>query len=187
METRIFVSGKIKKVYRRIDLKPLPEKEGLESHINSWNAHFLTIENKKCWLLTHTKTRYTVVLPDINANKIKSLRFSFLDQIMNQYLKDDNRINFEENVDPTKFEKFIGSFEFYPTNNDKSCIAYLNRRIEDLEWYKYSEYDYEDIPFYTLGATINHIGSMKRNGKSEWIKPNEEMLELIDAFVLPPL
>ena len=149
METRIFVSGKIKKVYRGIDLKPLPVKAEMESHNNSWNAHFLTIENKKCWILTHTKTRYTVVIPDVSAKKLKGLRWWFMDHIINQYLKDDERINFAENVDPNQFNNFFGDFEFYPTNNDKSCIAYLNKRIEELEWRKYQD-GYNGIQFYSF-------------------------------------
>lgn len=180
METRIYVSDKIKKVYRRLTLKPLPEKTEMKSHNNSWNAHYLPIENKKCWIITHTKTRYTVVIPDVSAEKATDLRWWFMDQIINQYLNDDKRINFAENVNPNRFEDFFGDFEFYPTNNDKSCIAYVNKRIEDLEWYKYQG-GYHGIPFYSYGAWINHFGTMKRNGKSEYIEPVKEMLELIKA------
>jgi len=183
MKTRIFVSGKIKKVYRGLEIKPLPEKKDMESHNNSWNAHFLAIENKKCWILTHTKTRYTVVIPDVTAKKAKDLKWWFMDQLINQYLKDDARIDFAKNVDPNQFNQFFGELEFYPTNNDKSCIAYMNRRIEDLEWHKYAEYGYDGIPFYRFGARINHFGTMKKNGKSENIEPVKDLLKLIKSSV----
>lgn len=180
METRIYVSGKIKNVYRGLDLKPLPEKSEMESHNNSWNAHYLIIENNKCWMITHTKTRYTVVIPDVSAKKSKKLRWWFMDHIINQYLKDDERINFAGNVDPNQFNNFFGDFEFYSTNNDKSCIAYMNKRIEDLNWHKYQD-GYDAISFYRFGAWINHIGTMKRNGRSKYVDPAKEMLELIKA------
>jgi hypothetical protein len=182
METRIYISEKIKRVYPSLEMNTLPDKVDMELHNNSWNANFSTIENKKCWMITHTKTRYTVVIPDVTAKKIKDLRYWFIDQIINQYLKDNGRINFIENVDPNQFENFFGHFKFYSTNNDKSCIAYLNRRIEDLEWRKYND-GYDGIPFYQFGALINHIGSMKRNGKTEHIQPVKEMLELIKTSV----
>ena len=180
METRIYVSEKIKRAYRSLEINPLPDKGEMECHNNSWNAHFTKVENKKCWVITHTKTRYTVVIPDVSAKKSKDLRYWFMDQIINQYLKDYDHINFVENVDPNQFENFFGNFEFYPTNNDKSCISYVNKRIEDLEWRKNND-GYYGIPFYQFGAWINHIGSMKRNGKSENIQPVKEMLELIKA------
>lgn len=131
--------------------------------------------------MTHTKTRYTVVIPDVTVRKLKNLKWWFMDQIINQYLKEHDRIDFAKEVDPREFDNFFGEIKFYKTNNDKSCIAYLNRRIEDLEWQKYSGRGYDDIPFYRFGARINQIGSIKRMGKSVWIVPVKEMLALIKA------
>jgi hypothetical protein len=79
METRIYVSEKIKRAYRSLEINPLPDKGEMECHNNSWNAHFTTVENKKCWVITHTKTRYTVVIPDVSAKKSKDLRYWFMD------------------------------------------------------------------------------------------------------------
>lgn len=152
----------------------------MESHNNSWNANFVTISSKKCWVLTHSLTRYTVLLPDVTAKKMKSLRWWFMDQLINQYLKDDEKIDFAKNVKPELFDSFFGDFTFYPTNNDRSCISYVNQRIMDLKWYKFGDYEYDDISFYGLGATINHICRMKREGKSEYIYPNRELLELVN-------
>lgn len=179
MKTRIYVSGKIKKVYRRLDLNPLPEKETMESHLNSWNAHYLSIESKKCWVITHTITRYTVVIPDVSVKKAADLKWYFKDQLFNQFLNDHTNIDFAEDLNSDHFEHFFGDFEFYPTNNNKSCIAYISQRIQDLKWFIFQGYGYEDIPFYSFGAGINEIGTFLRNGKSVYISPVKEMLELI--------
>jgi len=182
MKTRIYVSNKIKKVHRGLDLKSLPEKEDMLAHNNSWNANYLSYDGKKCWVLSHSKTRYTVVLPDLTAKKLKDLRWFFLDQIVNQYLKGFGMDRFEAQVDPYHFNSFFGDFEFYPTNNDKSCIGYVNQKIVALDWHKYVGRPFEDIPFYRFGAGLNKLGTMKREGKSVNIYPDKEMLAHIKQF-----
>lgn len=180
MKTRIYVSGKIKKAYKKLELEPLPEKDELDNHENSWNAHYMNIDSKKCWILTHTKTRYTVFIPEVNVSKLNDLRHWFLDQMINQIFKSRN-IDLTE-FDPDRIEEFVGEFEFYPTNNNKSCISYINKRIEELEYWKYDYYhNYDLMPFYKLGALSNELGSMLRNGKSEYIRPTKEILELINV------
>ncbi len=122
MKTRIYVSDKIRKNYKKLSVNELPEKTEMQSHQNSWNAHYVAIFGKRCWVVTHSITRYTVIVPDVKAERLNNFRYFFLDNMINQLIK-------KHLVDPEKIQKFIGDIEFYTTNGDRSCIAYINKRI----------------------------------------------------------
>lgn len=174
METRIYVSNKIQKNYKKILLNPLPEKSDMGNHQNSWNANYIAILGKKCWLLTHSQTRYTVIVPDVKVKDIEQFLNCFLENMINQ-------LTVKQFVDLEKIQKLIGEVKFYPTNNDKSCIAYNNKRIEDIEYWKHEFDDFNKISFGKIGANINELGSMLKNGKSIYLRPTTEMLDLINA------
>ena len=89
---------------------------------------------------------------------------------MNQLIKN-------QKVDSDKIQRFIGEVTFYSTNGDRSCIAYINKRIEDLQYWK-SEVG--TFSFDTIGSNLNDLGSKLIDGKSQYIRPTEEMLNLID-------
>jgi hypothetical protein len=172
---RIYLSEKIRKNYKKITVNELPEKIEIQSHQNSWNAHYVAIFGKRCWVVTHSITRYTVIVPDVKANMLDDLRFFFLDNLINQLIK-------THYVDADKIQKFIGDVEFYPTNGDRSCIAYINKRIEDLEYFKYQVDNFEDFPFLMIGSDFNDLGSKLIDGKSKYIRPTEEILKLVNEF-----
>ncbi len=174
MITRIYVSSKIQKGYKKLVLNTLPEKSDMLEHQNSWNANYVAMFGKKCWILTHTITRYTVIVPDVKAKDIDRFLSLFLENMINQLIK-------SHIVNPDKVNEFIGEVEFYPTNNDKSCIAYNNQRQQDLNYWKYEFDAYEEIPFYRIGSDFNEIGSILRDGKSVYIDPAEEFLNLINS------
>jgi hypothetical protein len=172
---RIYLSEKIRKNYKKITVNELPEKIEIQSHQNSWNAHYVAIFGKRCWVVTHSITRYTVIVPDVKANMLDDFRFFFLDNMINQLIK-------THYVDADKIQKFIGDVEFYLTNGDRSCIAYINKRIEDLEYFKYQEDNFEDFPFLMIGSDFNDLGSKLIDGKSKYIRPTEEILKLVNEF-----
>lgn len=172
METRIYVSDKIRKNYKKLFLNELPVKSDMEKHLNSWNANYVAILGKRCWVITHSITRYTVIVPDVKAIKLEKIRFFFLENFMNQLLETQN---FEENL----IQSFVGEFKFYPTNGDKSAIAYINKRIEDINYWKY---ELGDLPFSVAGSRINHLGTKLIDGKSKYIRPTEQMLDLINEY-----
>jgi hypothetical protein len=172
---RIYLSEKIRKNYKKITVNELPEKIEIQSHQNSWNAHYVAIFGKRCWVVTHSITRYTVIVPDVKSDMLDDFRFFFLDNMINQLIK-------THYVDADKIQKFIGKVEFYPTNGDRSCIAYINKRIEDLEYFKYQEDNFEDFPFLMIGSDFNDLGSKLIDGKSKYIRPTEEILKLVNEF-----
>ena len=173
MNTRIYISHKIQRIYKSLLLNPLPEKTDMGQHQNSWNANYTAIYGKKCWLLTHSQTRYSIILPDIKVKDLALLQITIQKALFDQLFC-------KCPVDTQKIRDFIGTVQFYPTNNDRSTIAYNNRRIEDLNYLK-SRYDcFEQIPFSSIGAkSLNEIGTMVRNGKSTFIHPTTDFLELL--------
>ena len=100
METRIYISNKIQKNYKKIVLNPLPEKSDMENHQNSWNANYIAIHGKKCWVLTHSQTRYTVIVPDIKVKAIENFLNYFLDNLINQLIK--------KHIGKILFSQFMG-------------------------------------------------------------------------------
>jgi len=177
MKTRIYVSEKIRKNYKKMIIKDLPEKIEMQSHQNSWNAHYVVIFGKRCWVVTNSITRYTVVIPDVKAEKLDNFRFFFLDNMINQLIK-------KHVVDPEKIQNFIGEIEFYPTNGDRSCIAYINKRIEDIEYWKLEVNNFVDFPFWMMGSNFNDLGSKLIDGKSRFIRPTLDMIKLVNEFDL---
>ena len=83
-------------------------------------------------------------------------------------------------VDPKKIKKFIGVIEFYKTNGDRSCISYINKRIEDIEYWKHEVDDLDNFPFWTIGSNFNDLGSKLIDGRSKNIRPTKEMLNMIN-------
>ncbi len=173
MKTIIYVSDKIRKSYKKLSVNELPDKREMQSHQNSWNAHYVVIFGKRCWVVTHSITRYTVIVPDVKADKLANFRYFFLDNMINQLIR-------KHLVDPNKIQGFIGDIEFFPTNGDRSCIAFINKRIEDIEYWKYKVENFEDFPFWTMASNFNDLGSKRIDGKRTYIRPNQEMLTLID-------
>jgi hypothetical protein len=133
----------------------------------SWNANYVAILGKKCWMITHTQTRYTVLVPDVTAKEIENLQILFFECLMNQ-------LSLKQLVQPEQIRQFIGEIVFYPTNNDRSCIAYNNRRIEDISYWKSKFYHFQDIPFSKIGVSINEIGTKLTDGKSKFICANAD-------------
>lgn len=172
MTTRIYVSSKIQKGYKKLVLNVLPEKADMFEHQNSWNANYVAMFGKKCWILTHTATRYTVIVPDVKAKDLGHFVSLFRENMINQLVN-------KQLINPDRITEFIGEVEFYPTNNDKSCISYNNQRQQDLNYWKYEYYAFDEIPFSKIGANINELGSILRGGKSVYIVPTEEFLNLI--------
>jgi hypothetical protein len=170
METRIYVSDKIRKNYKKLPLNEIPREGEIELHQNSWNANYVAIFGKRCWVVTHLITRYTILIPDIKSDKLQNFRDFFIESMTNQLLK-------KQYVDPDKIQRFIGDVKFYSTNGDRSCISYINKRIEDLQYWKS---EIETFSFDTIGSSLNDIGSKLIDGKSKYIRPTEEILNLID-------
>lgn len=180
MKTRIFVSGKIKSTYKGLDLQPLPNESGDDVPLNTWNAHFKTFERRKCWLVTHAASRYTVFIPDIRANMLKDFKHIFLDCLVNQLLntlyQDDLRV-----TDPDKIARFIGDIDFFPTNNDKGCMGTLNQRGHEFDACRFvNGLSFEEFSFQEMGAISNWYATMKVNGKQQRINPVIELTTIIN-------
>jgi hypothetical protein len=170
MTTRIYVSNKIQKGYKKLVLNALPNKSEMLENQNSWNANYVAIFGRKCWLLTHTLTRYTVIVPDVKVKDTDRFLSILIESIIGQ-LKIKNIIN------PDKVYEFIEEVEFYPTNNDRSTIAYNNQRMQDVNYWKFEFDSFEEArarepkerPFKTItrGATVLQITLAKKDFKLE--------------------
>lgn len=174
MTTRIYVSNKIQKGYKKLVLNALPNKSEMLENQNSWNANYVAIFGRKCWLLTHTLTRYTVIVPDVKVKDTDRFLSILIESIIGQ-LKIKNIIN------PDKVYEFIEEVEFYPTNNDRSTIAYNNQRMQDVNYWKFEFDSFEEFSFSMIGSNINEIGMRPTNGISEYIQPSVAFLSLINS------
>lgn len=170
MQTIIHISKGIQKAYKKLTLNAPLKNHDPEAHPGVWNANCIPFLGKKCWILTHSITRYTILIPEVKAADVPNLR-----ELIIRHMTDQLRIVHQ--VDPEKIERFIGEIAFFPTNGDRSCIAYMNQRIFELQ----CAYDYnEDFRFDITGSRLNHLTSKPIDGKSQFIRPSEWMIRFLE-------
>ena len=167
----IHVSEKIRSTYKKIDFQTSLEEQDSTSE-NSWNAHLMLLYGKKCWVVTHSNTRYTVIIPDVSVGKIADFRSLFMDCLINQ-------LTIIRPFDVEVLNQFIGHVAFLPTNGDRSCISHINRRIEEIGYWKFDNPHFSDFNFAEIGSNINHLCSKTTEGKSSHIRPNDDFIGLL--------
>lgn len=178
MKTIIHISNKIKNTYPNLIVHPLHEVIAMEDRKNTWNAHITFVHRKKCWVITHVLMRYTVITPDFTTASLSQFRELFIYRLTSQLLAQNKPF------DSQKIEQLIGQVVFSPTNGDRSCIAFINQRIQELEYLKNRYEIFQDIPFSNFGAAINQIGTKNIDGKLSYISPYDELMQFIgnDCF-----
>ncbi len=181
METKLYCSHKLLNTYKSIKIEPLPSAEEQAYHMNSWNVNYLVYERKKIWFFVHSITRYTVLIPDVKASDLPVLRDRLLLHLDKQF-NTGVASHGPKGINLEKAESLIGPLKFHPTNNDKSCISYLNQRMESFRYYHHMDMPYGEIDFDKVGANFSFICGMKRGNRSVNIYPSEEMHELIKRW-----
>ena len=148
MITRIHLSKKLEKSAKKIEISA-PDPGEKMTLLEKWNANLFFISRKKCWLLTNSKTRYSVLLKDMNAGNLENIQEIFKDRFFNQLRYDGIQIEF------TEIEKLVGELKFCPTDNDRRTLGIQNQHFQALD-YRKSEYgSFGNFPFQRINHQLN--------------------------------
>lgn len=169
---KIFISNKLKKLYKTIPFSKVEEIGEIIPSENSWNADYTNVYGKKCLVMTHSLTRYTVIIPNFKVKDVKCF-----DEIFAANL--ENQISFKNEIDEKFILQFVKDLKFFPTNNDKGCIGSNNTRIQELEYYKENFQSFNEFNFGKIASYLNEIVGKKVDGKLKYIHPNKEILKFI--------
>jgi len=165
MKTSIYISKKLEKSFsKKINIS----EEHPTNYFGKWNAQIFFIDRQKWFLITHSETKFSIVLPNINANNISKIKDLFMESLYQQFIY--------ESVDITreKLNVLIGELVFHKTDNDKKTIGTQNSILELIKNWKYQK---NDILCSTkeLSKRLN----MSPTNSFKWKSPREMMLEKI--------
>ena len=157
MKTPIYLSRKLEKSVKKLIVPEQVVQIGL---LGKWNATLFYMDRKKCWLLSNSKTQYSVVLIDITSKKLLSISELFLKAFYAQLIHDGIKINLQTVND------IIGQLQFLPTDNDRKTTGFQNHRLYYLTLWKEQYGNLENMPIRELTGRMNglpiHIGESKK-------------------------
>jgi len=114
MMTSIYISKKLEK----ITFKYMgTSKFEFNKFLGKWNATVFYIERKKCWLITNSETKFSIIIPDLKSSDIENFTEIFIENVYSQLIYEGILIDFN------KLKKWIGRVEIFPTDNDRKTIG----------------------------------------------------------------
>ncbi len=148
-----------------------------DGKLGKWNATVFYVERKKCWLITNGITKYNVILTDIKAADLKNIESIFKNTFYAQLVYDGIILEFEN------LDSIIGGLDFLPTDNDRSTTAFQNRRLYELDWWKYDFGSLENMPIKDLTNRINTSPIRIGKGRkiSDYTNSIKEMRKILTA------
>ena len=98
--------------------------------MDNWNGHLFSLEKRKCIVVVHKETFYSVVLFDVLKGDLGNFDQMFLDNYLEQ-LKNDGLLT---DAIQRKALKEFPKWNISVTDDDKSAIGYINDCIKRLTW-----------------------------------------------------
>jgi len=121
MTSSIYLSEKLEKVISNNNT--ISEKLS-DNLFGKWNANVFYIIRQKWLLITHSETKFSIILPNINSSNINRLNEIFINSLYNQ-------LAFEEiEIDINSLSLIIGNIVFHRTDNDRKTIGTQNSILE---------------------------------------------------------
>lgn len=146
MKTPIHTSRKLEKLIKKHLSTNNP---GRLSPLGKWNANIFYVDRKKCWLITNSLTRYSVLLTNIKNADLKNISTLFKNSLYTQLIYDGILMNSKE------LEQLIGDLELFPTDGDRKTIGSQNKMLYSLEYWKYQFGYIENMPVKDLAHRLN--------------------------------
>lgn len=156
MITPVFTSKKLEKLTKRLIERDLDQEE--ISELGKWNATVFYVYRKKCWLVTNSRTRYSVILTNIQSSDLPVIDKIFKETLITQMTYDGVSIN------PQEIDSLIGTLKFHSTDNDRRTIGFQNSLLSILEYRKDQYGMLENWP-------VTEITHYLNNTLFHWNKP----------------
>lgn len=117
MQTKIYTTKKLEKFIQKLISVETDAETG---PLGKWNATVFLVDRKKCWLFTNALTMYNVILPNVKPADFGNIEELFKSTLINQLIYDGIIVDFEN------LKRSIGNLVFFPTDNDRVTIGFLN-------------------------------------------------------------
>lgn len=127
MITPIFTSKKLEKLTKKLIVTNELKNEEI-CELGKWNATVFYVYRKKCWLVTNSHTRYSVILPNIQSSDLSKIDKIFKNKLHTQMTYDG--VIFE----PEEIDSLTGTLKFYSTDNDRRTIGFQNSLLSTLDY-----------------------------------------------------
>lgn len=149
MITSIYTSKKLEKLTGKLISKS-PQADEEQGILGKWNANIFYVSRKKCWLVTNSRSRYSVILPDITASSLNKINDIFKNNLYSQIIYDGVFMDY------SNLDNLIGRLQFHPTDNDRRTIGFQNTLFDILDYRKAEYGQLENIPLKRITHYINH-------------------------------
>lgn len=170
--TKIHTTKKLERLIKKLITT---DKETDFGILGKWNATVFYVERKKCWLISNGLTKYSVILTDIKASDLKNIEQIFKDALFGQLIYDGIMMDFDN------LNSIIGGLDFLPTDNDRSTTGFQNKKLEQMDWWKYDLGSLENMPINDLTNRMNtsHIHIGKGRKMSDFTNSIKEMKKIL--------
>lgn len=172
MTTPIHTSRKLEKLVQKVIEPPAPVSYDTGS-LGKWNANLFYFSRKKCWLVTNSKTRYSVILKDIKSTDLKNIGAIFKDNFFSQLIYDGIFIEYSE------VDRLLGTIRLYPTDNDRSTIGFQNEHFAAIDYRKEQYGSLENFPLRKINNQLNTYPFYNRNVSSSTLTTASEELRIL--------
>lgn len=146
--TPIHTSRKLEKLVQKVVQAPSPIAYDT-GVLGKWNANLFYFSRKKCWLVTNARTRYSVILKDINSSNLKDIEIILKDNLFSQLIYDGIFIEYAE------VDRLLGTIQLHPTDNDRSTIGFQNEHFAAIDYRKEQYGSLNNFPLRKINNQLN--------------------------------
>ncbi|MDR2711758.1 MAG: plasmid pRiA4b ORF-3 family protein [Clostridiales bacterium] len=154
-------------------LKLLPTVELVKDGLHSWRANYVNEDGYCFVVIMNDASRFTVVINEAKAEKLKKLPELFIQTLCNTLLS--------FNVNPEVIDRYIEEIGeiTYSKNSDRKKTTQLTKNTNDTWWALRDLSDDVELSVYVNRMIYN------TSGTDEVFVPVEKMLELLSKYGLP--
>ena len=102
-------------------------------HFECWHANLFYLNRKKCLLITHNESIYSLFLYNVVKKEVPTLMARIKEQLKEQMRRDDFTIALIAYM-----LESLGEIRYAKTS-DRSVLGYMNEMVHAVKWY--AEYD----------------------------------------------
>ena len=156
-----------KKMQDFVGVKTAEVPDGTEQ-FQSWHANLFYLNRKKCLLLTHNESIYSLFLYNVVKKEVPTLTERIKKQLKEQMRRDDFTI-----AQIAHMLESLGEIHYAKTS-DRSVLGYMNDMVHAVKWY--AEYD-GTVDVSDLNRRINETPYKK----AEFAYPKDELKHLLSG------
>lgn len=158
-------------------LKIFPVAETASDDFFTWQANYVQEHGQRFLVFMNDATRFTVVINEAKAAKLKKTSEIFIQTLRNILLA--------LCVNPEVIDLYIADLGdiVFSKNNDRKKIAWLNKSVDNT-WYALN-YSKDDVELSIKSSKVRIYNNTSNYDVNDSFKPTQKMLELLKRYNLP--